>query len=182
MTFRQLYRRHFMLAEFVAAGFLFIFLVVWSLLVDRSVVLDHLGGNRLTVYSTTASIGGSLLGFILTAVSVIIVFGEMPRFQLLRRSGQYRTVFAAYFQAIFWLAALTLIAFAGIFADTEARPSLWLPYLVIFFGLVSFVRVCRCVWILKRMTEIAIMPVADAYDEYEGRGVTVGSEEECHSA
>jgi len=69
-------RRHFLLVEaLLAAASVAVEFAVWLLQYGGSVVVEcPLRENRATLYGTTASIFGSLLGFAITATSIVLGF------------------------------------------------------------------------------------------------------------
>ena len=54
-----------------------------------SKVDDFLEGNRTNVYRTTATISGTLLGFSIAAVSLVLTFVTSERLALLRGSPHF---------------------------------------------------------------------------------------------
>lgn len=127
-------------------------------------ILETLNGNRPQTYSAVASIAGSLLGFVITAVSIIAAFAGMPRFSMLRNAAQFTAIFHVFFDAIYWLAAATTIALVALVFDTDKSPvaSLSLMSLVI-FGITT-ARVWRCVWILQRLSKILVKPLPESQE------------------
>ncbi len=125
----------------------------------RDDVLNLIDGSRGAIYGSLASIYGSLLGFVITAVSIISVFGDLPRFHILKQSGKLADIFAIFYSVIYCLAIATIAALFGMAADTDAHPLWW-------FTLASaaiFAVVCawmwRCIWVLKSMSEISVTPI-----------------------
>src|SRR5690348_16085658 len=82
----QAYQRNFLEVEFllsvVGAALL---ATVLKLVVGEHEWSKLIAGNRAALYLTVAQIAGSLFGFVLTTVSVLIVFAQMPRFDLLKK-------------------------------------------------------------------------------------------------
>ena len=117
-----------------------------------------LNGSHQTLYATIASIGGSLLGFILTAVSIVIVFGQLPKLRILRQSQQYANVFRVFFQAVNWLAFTTIWALIGLLVDRDSAPSMPVTSIMLFLAVLSAFRVYRCIWVMRAITEIASRP------------------------
>src|SRR5207249_620650 len=93
-----------------------------EMLWGRDAFVEALKGSRQQLYSTIASVAGSLLGFILTAVSIVLVLSPSPRFRILRESGQLERAYRVYFQAILWLAASTVLSFVALLLDTDRSP------------------------------------------------------------
>ena len=95
---------------------------------------------------------------LISAIAIIIAFGELPRFQLFRDSGQYKNASIVFFSAMRWFAVLTVAAFVVLLVDTSA--SQWTPaiYAIGWLALISSARLCRCMWILVKLTKIAVSP------------------------
>ena len=117
--------------------------------------MGALKGSRQALYTALASTGGSLLGFILTSVSVVMIFGQMPRFNLLRDKGRYNEAFGVYFQAIQWLAIATIWSILALLIDTDTAPKPVVTYVMLGLFILSSFRVYRCVWLLKVLVALA---------------------------
>lgn len=154
---RAFYEKHFLAIELVISIVLAgVIVITLEFTVGRQVFSDALKDSRQGVYTTAASVTSSLLGFALAAVSIILVFGQMPRLKLLRESGQYANVFSIYFNAILWLGIAMLWSFIALIADTDRSPKPSISYGMLLFSIVAAFRVYRCVWILKAITDIAV--------------------------
>lgn len=151
-----------LLSDFIA-GSLVIGAALIAAVYYRSIPgsVSIIAGNRATFYATMASIAGSLLGFVITAVSIIAAFGSMPKFTLLRKTTQYAYIFTVYFNAIYWLAASTVLSIVGFVLDRETSPRRWLMMLAAYVFFITACRVWRCVWILQAMTKIVATPIAE---------------------
>jgi hypothetical protein len=158
MMMKNWYKRHFLFAEFAASVAMAATAVcAIELLGGRQPLMDTLRGVRASVYSTIASLAGSLLGFVLAAVSIIMIFGQMPRMKLVKDSGQYVTIFNVYFQSILWLAVATMWAVVGLLLDTDAVPRRWITYAMLWLVILVIVRMYRCVWVLQEVTKIGAL-------------------------
>jgi hypothetical protein len=115
-----------------------------------------LEGSRRDIYSTLASVAGALLGFVLTAVSIVLGFSSLPRLAVLRTSPHYKALYRIYFEATAFLSGATVCALVALVFDRDCAPvPLWL-YSTLAFSLLSGVRVARCVWVLERLVELVI--------------------------
>ena len=154
--FRDYYDRHFLWIELAACAVTSSCFVIYAELIwGRDGLVSVLKGSHQAAYSALVSVSISLLGFVLTAVSIILIFGQAPQFDLLRRSGQYPAVFRIFFQAITWLALAAVWSFVGLLADTDTSPAIFVTYGTLFLALVVIARVCRCIWILRKIAAIA---------------------------
>src|SRR5262249_20667310 len=128
----------------------FVGIVEW--VVGRSTFACVISGNRQAIYGSIASVAGSLLGFVITAVSVVLALAQERQMRVLRDSGRIHDVFDINFQAITWLGAATVWAFVGLVADTDKNPAFWATYVMMWLSILVFFRVIRCIWILKVIT------------------------------
>jgi hypothetical protein len=153
---KQYYEKHFLVLEFVASVFAAcIFTLFLEFYIGRANFFSSVDENRPNLYAAVADITGSLLGFVISAVSVLLVFGSQLRF--LKDSGQLPVIFNVFFQSIIWLAIATAWAFVGLLADTTGTSRIWILYVMLWLMGLAAMRVYRCVWILKKITLLATM-------------------------
>lgn len=149
------YGRHYILLDPIVA---LVGGVAFYLLVDRvlghQALQDALKMNRPSLYSTLTQVGASLLGFILTAVPILILFGERTSMARLRAYGRFSPLYQAYFQAMLALACLTLAGFVAILADTDVAPRSLVTFAMVSLVLLCVLRVFRCVKILQALIAI----------------------------
>lgn len=154
---RRLWRRHFMPFEAATALLAAGAFASWAQWGGGWTSVDGvLQGSRSAVYSTLASVTGALLGFVLTAVSIVLGFSSMRQMAVLRESPHYKTLYRIYFEATAFLSGTTVSALVALVLDRDRDPvPLWL-YLTLTFTLLSMVRVARCVWVLERFVDLVI--------------------------
>ena len=144
------------------AGIVFVLtllLAVWFLCFDGEVYVDALmQDNRAIIYGTTATIAGALLGFSIAAASIVLGFSSNERLELVRGSAHYSTLWRTFFQTIWWLGGLTVIALVCLIWDKDSDPVSWFVIPFFLFFSLSVVRVARIIWILQRLVEIIIKP------------------------
>ena len=117
-----------------------------------------MSGNRGNLYRTIASIAGTLLGFSLAAVSLILSFSSSPRLALLQGSSHYPVLWKTFIQATKCLGALTITSLICLAVDKDNYPIVWLVVpLCLFLGL-STVRLIRVIWILEEFFNIVSIP------------------------
>lgn len=149
---RSFWNRNFLWLEPAAALVITGGFVIWvEGFGGKACVAEVLKDNRSSVYSALASVFGALLGFVLTAVSVVFGFSSMPRFKLLRESPHYRTLYNVYLNTTWILALATVMSLVALVIDRDVRPHLVIMYAVFLLGSVATVRIARCVWALERM-------------------------------
>lgn len=152
---RSLWDDHFLLYEGIMA------LVVTSAIfyvfthtLNPQDVLEFIKGYRVALYGALAALFGSLLGFAITALTVLIGFSQHERLAIVRNSSAYPTLWKIFTHAIWALALSTAVSLAALVADRDASPSMWLLVAVIFVTLLSAVRLCRVIWIIERIVAI----------------------------
>ena len=162
---KKKYQQHFLLGDFIVVTILMVIFIVFFESTSLGSHFEYqLNGFRKDFYVLAASIGATMLGFALTAISVILVWLPGSRFRIIREGGHGLTIFQIFSSSIKWLGFLTIVAIAGIFWDkdpspvTDSSPTMFITYLTIWLAVIVIAKLCRCLWILKRMANIALQP------------------------
>jgi hypothetical protein len=133
-------------------------LAVAFVVVDRTCLASKIDAvllqNRSSVYGTLAGIFGSLLGFVITAASILLTFASAPSLKLLRDSPHYATLWRTYKSGIRAMALATVAAVAALVLDRDTSPSRIALYAVVACSLFAAVRLGRCLWILEKVIDI----------------------------
>jgi len=157
--FKAYYRRNFLFVDLLLAVVIGIaFFASAELFWGRDEMREFLKGSRQATYTAIASTGGSLLGFVLTAVSIVLIIGSSPALQVVKDAGHLPTIYRIFFQTILWLAVATIWAFVGLLADTDTSPRALITYFMVFFFCLVGFRIYRCVWILREVTSLMCRP------------------------
>lgn len=119
-----------------------------------------LRGNRAPIYGALASVFGALLGFVLTAVSIILGFSALPQLALVRESKHYPTLYKAFILTTWVLGAACLSAILALIGDRDDRQWHLGFYAAAVTGLAASVCVVRSVWLLEQIVLIASRPPA----------------------
>jgi hypothetical protein len=147
-----LWKRHFLAAEGVLAILLSICFAVWFWRFDgmgsASTVLKD---NRATLYGTIASIFGSLLGFVITATSIVLGFSASDRLAVVRESAYYPMLWKTFSATIRALAFATVVALLCLLVDRDSAPVPWLVVLLVLVTLLAVLRVARAIWVLEQI-------------------------------
>ncbi|HSQ60882.1 MAG TPA: hypothetical protein VLT84_10715 [Acidobacteriota bacterium] len=151
------WRRNFMWAEPVLVVLLTIAFVLW---VERfgglARLIRVLDGNRSEIYGALASVFGALLGFVLTAVSIVLGFSSMDQLAIVRESPHYHTLYRIYIQATWLLAIATLFALVGLVLDRDDEPIRFILYASALASGLAAIRIARCVWALEQVVLLVV--------------------------
>ena len=156
---RECWEAHFLLAEFALAVALSAGFAAWARFLGGDVQLEELlAGNRSEVYGTLASVFGALLGFTITAVSIVLGYAQSDRLTVVRESKHYPKLWAVFTAANKALALATLVALVGLVVDRDSTPAPVILYVMVFAVLLSSFRLLRCIWVLENVVKIITAP------------------------
>ncbi|MDD2468056.1 MAG: hypothetical protein PHI97_29105 [Desulfobulbus sp.] len=160
MTFLpKWWRRKFLLIELCLAVVLTVLFVVWYLLLGGETTLcSFLEGNRSSIYGTAASIFGSLLGFSITATSIVLGFSTSDRLKILRDSKQFKTLWMVFSSSIWALSLATTTSFLALIFDRDSHHVFFLLVAAFFGAILSLLRLARTIWVLENIITIITMP------------------------
>lgn len=150
------WRRHFLGVEAAVALVPALALLGWFTLFDGVQELNSFfPDGRSNVYRTLATIAGTLLGFSMAVVSLVLNSASSRRFELLRRSPHYPSLWKTFFQTIRILGMLTLTSLACLILDQGGTSWIWVVIPCAFFVALSAARILRVIWILEQIISIA---------------------------
>lgn len=116
--------------------------------------------NKSQFYSLLATISGTLLGFIITGISVIIALSGSKELETVKNNRQFNKVFEVYFNTIKYLAFTVIVSIIGFLVNNDFINK-YLFYILIFLAIISSFRVYRSVWVLKSIVRIIIPKTED---------------------
>lgn len=112
---RKAWQEHFLIADGGAALVVAAAFLVWAEFYGgRGIMFTLLKNNFGGLYSTMAVIFGSLLGFMITAASIVITSGQSERFKILKMTSSLGSLMSAFTSSIRVLAIATAAAILGI--------------------------------------------------------------------
>ena len=159
------WQSHFVSVELALSAIVTAAFVGWAEYLDGAAVIDgFLVGNRGSVYGTLASIFGSLLGFTITAASIVLGFSSSPRLRTIRNSRHYPTLWEVFGATIRALGLSTVISLAALIVDRDTTPNHWVLYAVVFAVLLSSVRIVRTIWVLENIIALITHPSGSKTD------------------
>lgn len=153
------YRRNFLNVELVFAVIGVAAFVIWAELFHGAPTLKELLNDRRDVlYGTAASIGASLLGFVLATTAIVIGYSQSARMRLVRTSPHYPTLWRIFVAAIRALSGLTVIAVAALILDRNDSPANLMVFLLAGIAILAALRLARCIWILEKVISVISRP------------------------
>lgn len=154
------WRRHFLVVEGALVIAATIGFGIWYFGFNGAAATNAiLKDNRATLYGTMASIFGSLLGFAITATSIVLGFSGSERLGVVRASAQYPMLWKTFSATIRALALGTIVALLCLLVDRNSDPVRWLIVPLIFSVLLSVFRVARTIWVLEHIISLLTKPV-----------------------
>lgn len=146
------WRKHFLKVELALAiifgSIFYAWAEIWG---GGAILVETLKGNRGAVYGALASIFGSLLGFAITAVSIVLGFSTTSRLTVVRESEHYPTMWKVFTTTIRTLGFATVVALFGLILDRDNHPIDAMLYLTVFASVLAALRLARCVWVLENV-------------------------------
>jgi len=153
------WRRHFLGTELGLAAALTLAFALWvGAFHGEAAVQSVLAGQRAALYGTLAAIDGALLGFVIATTAIVLGFAQDDRFEVLRASAHYPTLWRTFISTIKFLGLATLAALVALLVDHDNDP-VW-PAMVACGGttLIAGLRLGRSVWILEHVIRIVTRP------------------------
>jgi hypothetical protein len=151
----EFWRKNFLGAELFLALVVTALFVVWAEWIGGSAELQGLlDGRRSTVYGAFAAIAGSLLGFVIATISIVLGLSSSPRLKRVRDSAAYGTLWSVFTASIKSMGFATVALLAALLFDREGAPKLWLLYVATGSVLLAFLRLWRCIWALEHVIKI----------------------------
>jgi hypothetical protein len=119
---RRIHKRYFEIVDVVAAGLFFAGFFLWGhRWGGETAFLSLLEKNRAAIYQTIAGVYGTIFGFTLTAVSIVLTFANSPRIEILRSSRHWSTLWQVFIRAIRWSAIVAFWALGLLITDTDSH-------------------------------------------------------------
>ena len=155
MKLKRFWEAHFLPMEFALALVLSLLFSIWSEKVNAgSFVTTLLKDNREALYAALVALFGSLLGFSITAVSIVLGYANSDKLEIVRKSAHYADLWSTFRSAIKVLAFATITSLIGLILDRDALPNNLILYVNIFASILSFLRIGRCIWVLENIIAI----------------------------
>lgn len=151
----DIYDKRFLLVEFVLSIVLtvaFLWLINKYDLQDD--VMNILNGSRSSLYGAIAGVAGSLLGFVITGLSILLVTGNSEGMRALRASMHYHQIFKVFLNTSKYLGLLVVLSLISLIIDRDNSPVLQMNLVVLWGVVIVTFRILRCLWVLENIIRI----------------------------
>lgn len=151
-------KAHFLASDLIIALLLTAF-AVWILYFTTTgaAAYTHVHGNSASLYRTTATIAGTLMGFSMTIIVLAITFWRTNWYDLIKEDEQSSLqIWTTLTQTTWFFALLTITSLICMTVKVENEPVKWtvIPYLATFS--MALTRLLRSIWVIQKMTGIAV--------------------------
>jgi hypothetical protein len=159
MKFRKFWEANFLIMELLLAVICSMSFAVWSEFINNGEFINRiLLDGREVLYGALVALFGSMLGFSITAVSIVIGYANSDKLEIVRKSKQYKDLWKVFESAMKVLALATLLALIGLIVDKNVKPVNLVFYVNMFFSILSFFRIARSIWVLENIIAIIAKP------------------------
>lgn len=153
---RRFARQHFLTIDLLLAIAIGGALAWWGESDRWSVLEPIMRRNGAAFYTAVAAVIGSLLGFTISAVTLLLAFSESPALAVLAESRRYPELWGIFLSSIRWLGVGTAYSLMAIMLDGEGPHRHWLFYGSVTVLLICAARVSRAIWVLEKVTALVI--------------------------
>ena len=155
MKLKKYWEANFLKTELMLAILLAISFYLWAEFIDdRAFIVRFFSGNREAIYTALVALFGSLLGFSITAVSIVLGYANSEKLEIVRMSDHYMDLWNTFKSAILVLGMATMTTLLGLIFDTDISPINSILYINIYASILSFFRIARCIWVLNYIIAI----------------------------
>ncbi len=117
--------------------------------------------KRTEVYSTLATIFGALLGFVVTAYSIVVSLNESEVLRRLRERGTASDILSVFTKSVYVIGLATIVGLSAIFLDSDnSSDNRWLEYIVFLMSVWASLAVLAVVFLIDALLN-AVNTVAD---------------------
>jgi hypothetical protein len=148
------YRKRFLLSDLLVSVAVTATAILLSQVPVWPVSLDPTSEARRALYTTVAAITGSLLGFIIAAITIALALPQTPGTKLLRKSRYYKDVYATFLSTLRYLGFTTIVAVVPLIVAMEGTAEAIHGILFVWLVTLSVFRVARSVWVLSQLVAV----------------------------
>jgi hypothetical protein len=153
---------HFIVLEFLLSIILMLVFFCWYYFFNGLTYINQiLLGNRSQIYGTLATISGTLLGFEITSISIILGYIKEEKLSIVFNSKHAKDLWAIFTKCITVLGITTIVAITSQIFDRDCHPQPFLFFITTFLITLSLFRVGRTLWVIKNIISIATRVIPD---------------------
>jgi hypothetical protein len=146
---------HFLFAELVVALGAMLAFGAWQATPGGGrAAAATLADNRGAVYGALTSLFGTLLGFTLAAMAIVLGYASDNRLRLVRESQHYPTLWRVFIAATRAMALATGVALLALVLDRDRAPSPLILDLVVGATALATLRLARVMWVFERIIRL----------------------------
>lgn len=140
--------------DLAAAGTLLVVFLIWAVPTDASARAATLpASTRSAIYISAATTTGALLGFVITALSVLLALPSGRRLDYLRGSKAWPKFPKVFVRTAWTLGAATVVFTTAIVVDDNKTPSTAMESLAIVAATFTVLRISASVLLLGRLVQ-----------------------------
>jgi len=143
------FRKHFLIRDTIFSIILFYGLVYFLEKYFKKDLVALVFSNYETLFPIFFNSSITLLGFLLTGLSVLLIFLDKEKLGRLKSAGHYKSIFAIYFNAILFCGLFAGTSFWGLLVTEIKVCQIICPLLFLLTA-----RIWRCIWIIKILASI----------------------------
>jgi len=111
--------------------------------------------NATALSATIAGLSGTMLGFILAAITILLAVIPTRRFQVISKSSHIDDLWEVHFSGVLWCGVCCLSSTAYIALEgTRNKIESALPYLILLSSSIALTRIFHCVRFLKLIVKV----------------------------
>jgi hypothetical protein len=141
--------------------FVILFVVLWRIIAIHTVhrhLYSYLANQRGGLYTTLLTVEATLLGFIVAVLAIVLGYAQASRFEIVRRSPHWTSLFESYTRAMRWSAYATALFLIGLLGDRDTRPHPVITALCMAGLLMSAAVLARMLWVTERVVWVVVTP------------------------
>jgi hypothetical protein len=147
-----LYRFRALIAFLIAGGLAFVDFRFFGGTVAACVI--H--GVRKETYAAVATIFGALLGFEITAFSIVVTVTDSVVMRRLHREGTATEIFDGFMRATAIVGGATAVALVAMFVDSDAHPRVWYEYMTLAASLWATLAIMTTVFLIDAIVRAVV--------------------------
>lgn len=147
---KDFFEKHFLLSDTILVAAVF-YLCFGIFKKTKVVFIDLLIFNNAdSLFPIFLNSCITLLGFLITGVSITMIFLKDEKLKRLEEYGHFQSIINIYISSIRVCAILTILSVCGLLTDAN----LYVTHITSLFLFILLARIARCVWIIEQITKI----------------------------